>query len=299
MAAAFAPRVVLFFMWIIGPRVNAAFDTFIVPLLGLIFLPYTTIMYVLVWSPATGVAGWDWVWVLLGVALDVMKWGQIANKRKEIPGYPSEYEPTPRTAYEAEPHEPPQLEKCVAPGVNSGSVDMRRGGARRGGRRTARRTTRRRTQRTRRRRRRRRRRMLLVGGMVLLGVGAAAAYGAVKISQKDKDRIEEHTGESVEEMSEEELVQAMKDLGIESIELSEEDKAALAAQQDTAEVDGATVTYQGQPGAAPAAVTTAAAATTAAAPSYLDELERLAGLRDQGVITEEEFAAKKGQLLGL
>ena len=33
--------------------------------------------------------------------------------------------------------------------------------------------------------------------------------------------------------------------------------------------------------------------------SYLDELERLAGLRDQGVITEEEFAAKKGQLLGL
>ena len=52
--------------------------------------------------------------------------------------------------------------------------------------------------------------MLLVGGMVLLGVGAAAAYGAVKISQKDKDRIEEHSGESVEEMSEEELVQAMK-----------------------------------------------------------------------------------------
>ena len=130
--------------------------------------------------------------------------------------------------------------------------------------------------------------MLLVGGMVLLGVGAAAAYGAVKISQKDKDRIEEHTGESVEEMSEEELVQAMKDLGIESIELSEEDKAALAAQRDEAVVDGATVTYGEQPQAAPAEP-----------PSYLQELETLAGLRDQGVITEEEFAAKKGQLLGL
>ena len=129
--------------------------------------------------------------------------------------------------------------------------------------------------------------MLLVGGMVLLGVGAAAAYGAVKISQKDKDRIEEHTGASVEELTEEELVAAMKDLGIESIELSDEDKAALAAQKDTEEVDGATVTYQGQPGAAPAA------------PSYLDELERLAALRDQGVITEDEFAAKKGTLLGL
>jgi hypothetical protein len=131
--------------------------------------------------------------------------------------------------------------------------------------------------------------MLLLGGMVLLGVGAAAAYGAVKISQKDKDRIEEHTGESVEEMTEEDLVQAMKDLDIESIELTDEDKAALAAQQDTAEVDGATVTYESQPGAAPAP----------AVPSYLDELERLAALRDQGVITEEEFAAKKGTLLGL
>ena len=128
--------------------------------------------------------------------------------------------------------------------------------------------------------------------MVLLAVGGAAAYGAVKLSQKDADRIEEHTGESVEEMSEEELVQAMKDLGIESIELSDEDKAALAAERDQEKVDGATVTYEGGPQAT-------ATATTAAAPSYLDELERLAALRDQGAITEEEFVAKKGQLLGL
>ena len=102
MAAAFAPRLVLIFMWIVGPRVNAAFNNFIVPLLGLIFAPYTTIMYVLAWSPATGVSGWDWVWIALGVALDVMKWSQIANKRREIPGYRSEYDPIPRTAYEAE-----------------------------------------------------------------------------------------------------------------------------------------------------------------------------------------------------
>jgi hypothetical protein len=85
---AFAPRLALIIMWIFGWRISAAFTSFIWPLLGLIFLPYTTIMYVLVWSPATGVIGWDWVWIGLGVVLDIMKWGQIAANRRAVPGYP-------------------------------------------------------------------------------------------------------------------------------------------------------------------------------------------------------------------
>ena len=32
---------------------------------------------------------------------------------------------------------------------------------------------------------------------------------------------------------------------------------------------------------------------------YMDELERLAELNKQGILTDEEFAAKKKQLLGL
>jgi hypothetical protein len=36
-----------------------------------------------------------------------------------------------------------------------------------------------------------------------------------------------------------------------------------------------------------------------AAPDYTAELERLAQLRDQGVITAEDFDAKKKQLLGI
>lgn len=88
MAAAFVPRVVLIIMWIFGWRINAAFDTFIWPLLGLIFAPYTTIMFVLTWSPVTGIAGWDWVWIAMGVVLDIMKWSQMVNNRKQVPGYP-------------------------------------------------------------------------------------------------------------------------------------------------------------------------------------------------------------------
>ncbi len=83
-----APRLVLILMAIFGERINFAFDSFIIPVLGWIFAPYTTIFYILVYSPLTGVTGWDWVWVGLGVVLDIMKWGQIANNRKGVPGYP-------------------------------------------------------------------------------------------------------------------------------------------------------------------------------------------------------------------
>jgi hypothetical protein len=44
---------------------------------------------------------------------------------------------------------------------------------------------------------------------------------------------------------------------------------------------------------------TAAAAPPPAAPDYTAELEKLAALRDQGVITAEDFEAKKQQLLGI
>jgi hypothetical protein len=33
--------------------------------------------------------------------------------------------------------------------------------------------------------------------------------------------------------------------------------------------------------------------------SYMDELQQLAKLHEQGILTDEEFAAKKAQILGL
>ena len=68
MGAAFAPRLVLAFMWIVGPRVNAAFNTFSYRCSASSFCP--TRRSCTSWSgvPGLAVAGWDWVWVLLGVA---------------------------------------------------------------------------------------------------------------------------------------------------------------------------------------------------------------------------------------
>jgi membrane protease subunit (stomatin/prohibitin family) len=43
----------------------------------------------------------------------------------------------------------------------------------------------------------------------------------------------------------------------------------------------------------------APAPAAAAAPDYAAELEKLAGLRDQGVITADDFEAKKKQILGI
>ena len=42
-----------------------------------------------------------------------------------------------------------------------------------------------------------------------------------------------------------------------------------------------------------------AAAPAAPEPEYVGELERLAQLRDQGILSEEEFEAKKKQILGI
>jgi hypothetical protein len=69
--ASFAPRVTLIFVWIFSDLVDRAFDSFVIPLLGLLVLPYTTLFYVLAWSPVGGVSGWGWVLVTLGFFCDI------------------------------------------------------------------------------------------------------------------------------------------------------------------------------------------------------------------------------------
>jgi hypothetical protein len=101
--------------------------------------------------------------------------------------------------------------------------------------------------------------MLLVGGLV--------AFGAYKMSSKDADRIEQHTGTNPEEMTDAELEQAMQELGIEK---------ELRTAED---VEQSGATSSGGPA------------------GYLVELEKLAALHDQGVLTDEEFTKLKQRLI--
>ena len=73
------PRIALVFVWIFGDRVDRAFDSWIWPLLGLFFFPWTTLMYVIVWGPG-GVSGGEWILVALGAGLDVASYGSRAAK---------------------------------------------------------------------------------------------------------------------------------------------------------------------------------------------------------------------------
>jgi hypothetical protein len=66
------PRIALLVWWIFGDRVDRAFDSWFWPLLGLIFLPWTTLAYLLVWSPVVGVDGGEWIVVALGFLADVL-----------------------------------------------------------------------------------------------------------------------------------------------------------------------------------------------------------------------------------
>ena len=121
------------------------------------------------------------------------------------------------------------------------------------------------------------RRRMIIGGMVVLGVG----YSAYKLTQTQVLEVEQNTGKKAEDLSEGELEGAMDELGIQAQEPTDEEIATLEAGNEPDEISATQAASQG---------------TTDN--SYLDELERLASFRDQGIITQEEFDAKKEDLLG-
>jgi len=77
------PRAVIFLWWLFYPGQWAlAFDNPIVPILGFLFLPWTTLMYVAV-APG-GLDTLDWIGMALAVVIDIGSWssGGITGRRR-------------------------------------------------------------------------------------------------------------------------------------------------------------------------------------------------------------------------
>ena len=81
------PRLAFLVYWLLRPTyIQTVFNGWFWPLLGLIFLPWTFLMYVLVYG-ANGIVGFDWVWIGLAVAGDVATYASGGYKRKSVPYY--------------------------------------------------------------------------------------------------------------------------------------------------------------------------------------------------------------------
>lgn len=69
-----APRLAMLFWWFAQPaRFNATFDSFLWPLLGVVFLPWTALMYVIVYPG--GLTLVNWVFLGLALLLDIGSYG--------------------------------------------------------------------------------------------------------------------------------------------------------------------------------------------------------------------------------
>src|SRR4051794_40217858 len=79
------PRAGLALWWLLDQaRFNLVYDNFVLPLLGFIFMPVTTIMYTIVWR-AGGLDGWGFFWMALAILGDLAAYapgGYSSNRNK-------------------------------------------------------------------------------------------------------------------------------------------------------------------------------------------------------------------------
>jgi hypothetical protein len=82
LVAGFFPRIALVIVWITTNLVDRAFSTWVIPLLGLLFLPFTTLVYVIVWTPALHLGNGRWVWVALAFVVELVGYGGTARTNR-------------------------------------------------------------------------------------------------------------------------------------------------------------------------------------------------------------------------
>ena len=69
-------------LWLFTDLLSRAFESWIVPLLGFLLLPWTTLAYVLMWSSSDGVIGFEWFIVALGFLFDLGSHSEGGRRRR-------------------------------------------------------------------------------------------------------------------------------------------------------------------------------------------------------------------------
>jgi hypothetical protein len=78
------PRLAFLLVWVARPEmVDDAFDSFIVPFFGVFVLPFTTLMYVVLYPP-NGIDGTDWIWIGIAAFFDVVNLGGNYVQREQV-----------------------------------------------------------------------------------------------------------------------------------------------------------------------------------------------------------------------
>jgi len=85
-AALIGPRIINVIWWLVAAdRWAATFSGPLVPILGILFLPWTTLAYVLV--AQDGLTGLGFVAVIIGLFADIGTYGSSAYKNKDKIGF--------------------------------------------------------------------------------------------------------------------------------------------------------------------------------------------------------------------
>ena len=69
-----SPRLGIALLYLFTDRLTIAFESGWTGLLGFIFLPWTTLLYALVYGPVSGVTGIGWLLVIFGFLIDMGSW---------------------------------------------------------------------------------------------------------------------------------------------------------------------------------------------------------------------------------
>jgi hypothetical protein len=89
--AGFAPRLALLFLLFFTNIFEQAFDGWILPLLGIIFLPYTTLFWAFAAAPLGSANAWGWFCVMLGFLLDLSHWYSLYVRRNNVSDWSQAY----------------------------------------------------------------------------------------------------------------------------------------------------------------------------------------------------------------